>query len=191
MNKNIAFCIAISSLAGCVTQQSSTRRDTTVPSVKSSSFVSPQQAVPAQALRTQPAISQTAIIETKKSGSVSPQTQAALEAAILCQVPLGVEPLQAKPRKESAILGRAIPNGCGSDYKAASQLAVFGLPVTFVTSAGNDESDWAEAGVMVTGNSQAVMKALSPKHLPWKKDQASGGLMAKGKNGVARITQTT
>lgn len=103
---------------------------------------------------------------------------------------LGVEPFQAKLRKESVILGQAIPNGSGSDYKAASQLTVFGLPVTLVTFAGNDESDWVETGVMASGNSQSVMKALSTKHLPWKKDPASGGLMAKGKNGVARIGQT-
>ena len=105
-------------------------------------------------------------------------------------MPLGVEPCQAKLRKEFVIVCQATPNGISFDYKAACQLAVFGLPVTFVTFAGNDESDWAEAGVMVTGNSQTVMKALSTKHLPWKKDLASGGLMAKGKTGVARTSQT-
>jgi hypothetical protein len=128
----------------------------------------------------QPAVSQTALPETKESASISPKTQAAIEATILCLVPLRVEPLQAKLRKESVIIGQAISNGSGTDgtdYRAASQFAVFGLPVTFVifvTFSGNDESDWAEAGVMVTGNSQAVMKALSTKHLPWKKDPASG-----------------
>jgi hypothetical protein len=188
-NKIIAFSMATSLLAGCVTQQPSVRRDVPTPSVKSPSSESLQQAAPAQAIRMQPAVSQTALPETKKSASISPQTQAAIEARILCLVPLGVEPLQAKLRKESVIIGQAISNGSGTDYRAASQLAVFGLPVTFVTFAGNDESDWAEAGVMVTGNSQPVMKALSTKHLPWKKDPASGGLMAKGKNGVARISQ--
>ena len=64
------------------------------------------------------------------------------------------------------------------------------MPVTFVTFAGNDDSDWAEPGVMVTANSQAAMKALSAKKLRLKKDPKSSGLMAKGKNGVFRISQT-
>lgn len=161
-----------------------------MPSVKSSSTESSQQAAPAQAQRTQPAASQSAVTEIKKSGSVSLETQTAIEATNLLLVPLGVEPCQAKLRDEFVILCQATPNGISSDYKAASQLAVFGLPVTFVTFAGNDESDWAEAGVMITGNSKTVMKALSTKHLSWKKDPANGGLMAKGKNGVARLSQT-
>lgn len=190
MNNKIGFFFLTSLLAGCVTQQPSVRKDVAMPFVKLPSSESNQQSAPAQAPGTQPAASQTALTEPKKSGSVSPQTQTLIEATILCQVPLGVEPFEAKLRKESIIIGQAIRNGSGSDYKAASQLAVFGLPVTFVTFAGNDESDWAEAGVMVTGNSQTVMKSLSTKNLRWKKDQAGGGLIAKGKNGVARISQT-
>jgi hypothetical protein len=188
MNKKIALYIFPALLAGCIAQQPSIRRDASTPSMTSPPPASAQQLAPAP--KTQSVASQVASIDSKKSGSVSAQTQTAIESLILCRTPVHVEPLQARLTKESVITGAAIPNGSGSDYKAASYLAVFGLPVTFVTFAGNDESDWAEAGVMVTANSQTVMKALSTKNLRLKKDPESGGLMAKGKTGVFRISQT-
>ncbi len=85
---------------------------------------------------------------------------------------------------------QAVSDGSGSEYKAAGRLAIFSHPVTFVTFAGNRDSDWTEVGVMVTGHSQTVMKALSTKNLRLKKDPGSGGLRPKGKNGVAIISQT-